>query len=162
MTTNGCVVARRRLLALAGGLAGTLMLPGHRVHAGATSIEVFKTPACGCCSLWVEHLESSGYRIVAQDMADLTQVKRLAGVPPALEACHTALVEGYTIEGHVPAAAIGRLLRERPAVRGLAVPGMPAGSPGMPASDPERYHVFAFGAGEPGIFATFVGTDRVG
>ena len=92
------------------------------------------------------HLRASGYGIRAEDLDDLAPIKRKLGVPPALQSCHTAVVEGYVLEGHVPADVIDRLLRERPAVAGLAVPGMPVGSPGMeaPGQKAERYDVMAF------------------
>jgi hypothetical protein len=109
-------------------------------------VEVVKSPTCGCCSLWVAHLEDAGFQVKVRDVdqASLDAAMRRGGVPDGLEACHTATVEGYTIEGHVPAADIQRLLAERPAIRGLAVPGMPGGSPGMESAPAERYQVVAF------------------
>jgi hypothetical protein len=94
----------------------------------------------------VGHLRASGYAVRTEDLDDLRPIKRKLGVPEALQSCHTAVVEGYVIEGHVPADVIDRLLRERPAVAGLAVPGMPVGSPGMeaPGQPAERYEVMAF------------------
>jgi hypothetical protein len=96
----------------------------------------------------VAHLREKGFTVDARDVSDLTAVKRKHGIPPALGSCHTALVDGYVIEGHVPADVIDQLLRERPKVVGLAVPGMPAGSPGMeaPGQKPERYDILAFDA----------------
>lgn len=105
---------------------------------------VYKTPTCGCCTGWVEHLEANGFEAETRDLRSLTAVKMEVGVPPAMASCHTALVEGYVIEGHVPAEAIDRLLAERPDVAGLAVPGMPIGSPGMEGPNPEPYTVYAF------------------
>ncbi|MGI9508791.1 MAG: DUF411 domain-containing protein, partial [Geminicoccaceae bacterium] len=99
-------------------------------------IQVFKSPTCGCCKMWVDHLAASGFDVEAEDVADLEPIKQMAGVPDHLMACHTGMIEGYTIEGHIPATAIKKLLAERPAIKGLAVPGMPAGSPGMPSSTP--------------------------
>lgn len=95
---------------------------------------------------WVGHLRAGGYPVKTQDVDDLAPIKQKLGVPPALESCHTAVVEGYVIEGHVPADVIDRLLRERPSIVGLAVPGMPVGSPGMeaPGGAPDRYEVVAF------------------
>lgn len=104
-------------------------------------ITVYKTPTCGCCTKWARHLEAHGFRVRAQDVADLGAVKRRLGVPPEAEACHTAVVQGYVVEGHVPAADVARLLAENPPVRGLAVPGMPKGSPGMESRDREPYAV---------------------
>jgi len=105
----------------------------------------------------VVHLREHGFAVTERPEDDLAPVKRRLGVPSALEACHTALVDGYVIEGHVAADLIDRLLRERPKIVGLAVPGMPVGSPGMetPGVKPERYQVFAFDrAGQKTVFAT--------
>lgn len=110
----------------------------------ADEITVYKSPTCGCCKKWVEHLRDNGFDVTANDVADMAPHKHAAGVPPALASCHTAKVGGFVIEGHVPAADIRRLLRERPKVRGLAVPGMPAGSPGMEGRYTERYEVLSF------------------
>lgn len=109
---------------------------GLQARAEPATVQVYKSPTCGCCQGWVEHLRESGFAVAVQDVDDLTAIKRMAGVPEALQACHTALVDGYTIEGHVPATAIERLLRERPEIAGLAAPGMPEGSPGMPSPTP--------------------------
>lgn len=98
-------------------------------------ITVYKTPTCGCCVKWVEYLQKEGFEVKAVDRSDLAPIKQRAGVPPAMSACHTALVDGYVIEGHVPAQAIRKLLQERPDTRGLAVPGMPDNSPGMGEMD---------------------------
>ena len=127
---------------------------GFAVHASATEIMVYKPPTCGCCSKWVRHLEANGFKVMTYDVQNVYSTKQRFGVPDSLTACHTALVEGYVIEGHVPAADIERLLRERPAVKGLAVPGMPAGSPGMEGSGKESYDVQTFDAsGGTGVFA---------
>lgn len=131
-----------------------------RAYAGPGTIQVYKTPTCGCCQGWVDHLRASGFEVAVRDLEDLTAVKRMAGVPERLQACHTALVDGYTLEGHVPAVAIERLLSERPAIKGLAAPGMPQGSPGMPSPTPERYDVMAFGEDGAHVFGTFVGVDE--
>jgi hypothetical protein len=98
-------------------------------------ITVYKTAGCGCCEQWVEYLRAEGFKVTAVDKPDLAAIKRSLGVQPAYESCHTAVVDGYVIEGHVPAGPIRRLLAERPATRGLAVPGMPTNSPGMGRMD---------------------------
>jgi len=98
-------------------------------------LTVQKHPTCGCCSVWIEHVREAGFEVEARDVEDMATVKDAAGVPDAMASCHTAEVGGYFIEGHVPAADIARLLRERPTARGLAVPGMPLGSPGMEHPD---------------------------
>ncbi len=109
-----------------------------------TVVEVYKTSTCGCCSKWVEHLKQNGFTVKATDVADINEVKVRNGVPSDAASCHTALVGGYVVEGHVPAASVRRLLRERPAVVGIAVPGMPIGSPGMEGPNPEAYDVVSF------------------
>ena len=98
-------------------------------------ITVYKTPNCGCCVKWVEYLRKEGFEVKAVNRDDLAPIKQRAGVPSAMSACHTALVDGYVVEGHVPAQAIRKLLQERPNTLGLAVPGMPANSPGMGEMD---------------------------
>jgi hypothetical protein len=109
-------------------------------------VDVYKTPTCGCCSKWVDHLREEGFEVRTTDMRDLMDFKASHGVPRQLESCHTALVAGYVLEGHVPGADVQRLLEERPAIAGLAVPGMPIGSPGMeiPGSNAQPYDVIAF------------------
>jgi hypothetical protein len=107
-------------------------------------ITVYKDPGCGCCKSWIEHLIKHGYRVDAKDTPDMTEIKRTLGVPTGLAACHTAIVNGYLIEGHVPAADIDRLLAQKPKIAGLAVPGMPAGSPGMEGTPAQRYQVLTF------------------
>ena len=99
--------------------------------AALPAMTVRKHPSCGCCSVWIDHVRAAGFKVEAVDVEDMAAVKQAAGVPGAMASCHTAEVDGYVIEGHVPAQDIVRLLRERPPVRGLAVPGMPLGSPGM-------------------------------
>ncbi len=120
------------------------------------SLAVYKTPTCGCCTAWIDHLRADGFDVEATDLESLAIVKASNGVPRPLASCHTALIEGYVIEGHVPAQDIRRLLRERPAISGLAVPGMPLGSPGMEHPDPARhedYEVLSFGPGGVAVFA---------
>lgn len=115
-----------------------------RMRAAASQINVFKARTCGCCGKWVEHLRANGFDVRVQEVNSTVEYQRKYGVPERLQSCHTALVEGYTIEGHVPAADIQRLLKERPKAKGLAAPGMPAGSPGMEASGSEAYSVLIF------------------
>ncbi|HJT70841.1 MAG TPA: DUF411 domain-containing protein [Terriglobales bacterium] len=113
-------------------------------QASAPLVTVFKTSTCGCCGKWVEHLKANGFDVKVQDVNDATAYARQYHVPLNLESCHTALVNGYVIEGHVPAKEIKRLLAEHPKSLGLAVPGMPAGSPGMEGARSESYSVFLF------------------
>ena len=113
--------------------------------AGAL-VEVFKTPTCGCCMQWVEHLRKNGFTVRTTDMNDLSQIKKSRGVPDTVQSCHTAVVNGYVVEGHVPAADIHRMLKEKPAIAGIAAAGMPIGSPGMdyPGTTAQPYDVMSF------------------
>lgn len=134
--------------------------------APGPQLTIYKDAECGCCERWVTHMAAAGFRPAVHDVADLPAVKARLGVPAALHACHTAVVDGFVVEGHVPAADVVRFLRERPrvgaaAARGLAVPAMPAGSPGMEGPPPESYEVVAFAAGgATRRFATRRGTAR--
>ncbi len=112
--------------------------------AYAAEITVYKSPTCGCCKLWIDHLKSNGFKVKAHDTENVVAHKQRLGLPPELASCHTAVVNGYVIEGHVPAADIKRLLKERPKIAGLAVPGMPMGSPGMEGPVKEAYEVKTF------------------
>jgi hypothetical protein len=109
-------------------------------------LEVFKTPTCGCCSKWVEHMRNNGFNVRTTDLNDLTEIKKSRGVPDQVQSCHTAVVNGYVVEGHVPAADVQRMLKEKPAIAGIAVGGMPAGSPGMdyPGVTPQPFNVTSF------------------
>lgn len=114
--------------------------------AGQTRMVVYKTPTCGCCRAWVEQAQAAGFALEVHDTASVEPVKHEHGVPGHLASCHTALVDGYVVEGHVPFDVIRRLLKERPQVAGIAVPGMPAGSPGMevPGGRKDPYDIIAF------------------
>jgi hypothetical protein len=119
------------------------------------TITVYKSPTCGCCTKWISHLEANGFKVNAIDTKDMYKVKKDAGLHFGLGSCHTGIIDGYTIEGHVPASDIKRLLTERPAVRGLAVPGMPMGSPGMEGPRKDRYSVLTFDdSGKTTVFST--------
>jgi hypothetical protein len=138
------IVRRNALL----GLSALALLAGaSRSLAADPTITVTKDPNCGCCSGWVEHLRQAGFAVQVRDVPDVNRVKARLGVPSDLAACHTAEVSGYVIEGHVPAAALRRLLDEKPNAKGLAVAGMPVGSPGMevPDTPPDTYDVILFG-----------------
>lgn len=154
---------RRFLIAFAAAAASLTTTgcgPEHPARAAAPSAEaivVHKTPWCGCCGDWVEHLREHGMHVSVIEHEDLAPVRARLGVPPELTSCHTAEAAGYTIEGHVPAGDIARLMAERPDdVRGLAVPGMPVGSPGMEAGDRvDPFDVIAFGDGEQRVYAEY-------
>jgi hypothetical protein len=128
-------------------------------RAAAPSIDVYKSPTCGCCSMWVEHVKQAGFTVKVTDLDDqaLNALKTKHGVPATAQSCHTALVGGYVVEGHVPAAEIQRMLKEKPAVLGIAVGGMPLGSPGMEVAGraPQSYNVVTFDkAGSVRVYST--------
>ena len=113
-------------------------------HAGEKpNMTVFKTPWCGCCQAWADIMEAEGYAVEIREIEDLSVIKKQAGVSHEMEGCHTAVVEDYVLEGHVPVPAIDKLLSERPVIRGIAVPGMPDGSPGMGDDPDARYTVYS-------------------
>jgi hypothetical protein len=112
--------------------------------ASAAEVVVFKSPSCGCCKEWVEHLEQSGLSVGVHDRYDMSAVKDQLAIPGRLRSCHSAIAGDYLIEGHVPADLIRRALDEKPEVAGLAVPGMPMGSPGMEGPRKDEYAVLAF------------------
>jgi hypothetical protein len=130
---------RRQFLALTGLGAVGLLLPNRvfaRVTPPKTPMTVYKSPTCGCCHKWVDYVNANGFDAKVIDIADqarLDEVKTTSGVPQGLRSCHLALVGAYLVEGHVPTDLINRMLREKPQARGLAVPGMVTGSPGMEA-----------------------------
>ena len=154
---------RRDFLTTASGIAFASLLPIREAGAqqqppALPPMTVYKSPTCGCCKLWVDHAQKNGFTVKTVDSDDLVGVKRELGVPQRLSSCHTVVIGQFLLEGHVPAADVKRLLRERPAgVRGLAGPGMPVGSPGMeqgPAANYDRYDVIAFTAsGATSVFA---------
>ena len=114
---------------------------------------VYKTPDCGCCKDWITYMQGQGFTVAAVDMNDLSEIKRSSGVPPKLESCHTALVAGYVIEGHVPADLVKKILAEKPKITGLAVPGMPVDAPGM-GTGKTPYDVISWDkAGHTSVFA---------
>lgn len=119
------------------------------------AITVYKTPTCGCCAKWVDHMKHAGFAPAVNDLPDLGPIKTKAGVPANLQSCHTAMVDGYVVEGHVPADVVQQLLKERPKVTGIAVPGMPMGSPGMEQGGmKDPYDVVTFdAAGRTKVYA---------
>lgn len=135
----GAALAALALVAIA------LLMP-RAAEATGPEITVYKTPSCECCRAWGEHLEDNGFRVDFEETMALSRIKEEQGVPAELSACHTAVVNGYVIEGHVPASVILRFLAEENSAAGLAVPGMPIGSPGMeiPGRAPQNYEVFVF------------------
>jgi hypothetical protein len=126
-------------------------------------ISVTKDPGCTCCDGWAKHLRDAGYSVAVVESADLAALKEQLRIPADLRACHTATVGQYVLEGHVPAPGVGYLLREKPEVVGLAVPGMPIGAPGMEVqgATPEEYSVFLFGPAGRKVWSRFRGTAKI-
>ena len=139
----------RRAIAVCGGV---LIVGGALAASGAPQqlpvVDVYKSATCGCCTKWIDHMRRSGFTVRTLDLADaeLAAFKARHGVTPQVQSCHTALVDGYVVEGHVPAGDVWRLLKARPKVAGLATPGMPRGAPGMEVwgQPPQPYTVVAF------------------
>lgn len=152
-------LTRRGLLSL---LAAAGIAPATLARAEAKPlVTVTKDPNCGCCTGWAKHLERAGYPVRIVEAGDLQPLKRRLGVPQDLASCHTAEAAGYVIEGHVPAPAVSRLLAEKPEAVGLAVPGMPVGSPGMEGGAPEVYEVVLFGRGGRVSYGRFRGSTQI-
>ena len=147
MTRRGAITVGIGLVAAAGA-AGLWWTP----TAQGTEVIVYKSPECGCCGGYVKHLRASGFNVRVSSMDDVTPIKERYGVPDDLWSCHTAVIGGYVIEGHVPLVAVRRLLTEKPAVKGIALPGMPDGSPGMAGPKTETFVIQSFDAGAPKVF----------
>jgi hypothetical protein len=134
--------------ALAAGPSSRAQPAAGRPAEGQPTVTVYKTATCGCCAKWVDHMRAAGFEVKATDVDNIGEVKSTYGVPSELGSCHTSLVGGYVVEGHVPADVVSRMLREKPKVAGIAVPGMPIGSPGMEQPGPRRpYEIIAFERG---------------
>ena len=145
---------KKQLLAL--GLVATVGLNGQsQAEDGLKDIHVYKSPTCGCCTDWVDHLKENGFKVEVTETNNLNPIKIDAGLTPSLASCHTAFVGDYVIEGHVPANDIHRLIAEAPKAKGLSVPGMPAGSPGMEVGGrKDHYQVLMFNdSGQTKVFA---------
>ena len=155
------MINRRDFVAQATGLAVGLIGGRHLLALPSlgpgTAITVYKSASCGCCAKWVDHLRDNGFAPTVHDEETMDAIKDDMGVPAGVRSCHTALLDRYLVEGHVPAADLRRLLAERPKVAGLAVPGMPASTPGMavPGQPHEAYAVVPFTPdGQTAVFAT--------
>ncbi len=135
-------------------LLALLVGAGSAWAQSATQVEVFKSPYCGCCEKWIEHMQKNGFKVNAHNVNDIPAARKSLGMPDRVGSCHTAKVGGYLIEGHVPAADIQRLLKEKPKAVGLAAPGMPQGSPGMETATPVPYETLLVQAdGSTTVFA---------
>jgi hypothetical protein len=141
----------RRLFLAAAAL--TTQLP---VMAGAIPVKVYKNPSCYCCDLWGKHLEENGFKVELVNTTDMAAIKQKFGIPEPLEGCHTAIVNGYIVEGLVPAKFVRQMLDEHKAIKGIALPGMPVGAPGMPGSKSAALNVYVIGgAAPPKVFGSF-------
>lgn len=136
------------LLPLAFGLAG----PAHAAEMTKMAT-IYKNPQCGCCGAYVKYLRLAGYRLKVVDVDDLSSIKRRHGVPETLESCHTLVLDNFVVEGHVPVKHIRRLLTEKPKIKGIALPGMPEGSPGMGGSKREPFAIYEIAPGTPKAYA---------
>jgi len=135
-------INRRRFIYTGAAIAAAFTGIGH-AFAAARTMTVYKDPNCGCCHLWAEAMTAEGFNVKIEDRDDLTPIKARLGVPDDLQGCHTAVVAGYFLEGHVPLEAVRKLLAEKPSIAGLAVPGMPSGSLGMGNDPSAAYNVLA-------------------
>jgi len=154
---------RRRFLTILGA-SGAILTTGHAfAEVTLPKVLVTKDPNCGCCGGWVDHIRAAGFPVEVVTTPQVNRVKVRLGVPDELGSCHTAEVGGYVIEGHVPADAIKRLLAEKPQAKGLAVPGMPLGSPGMEVAGaaPDTYKVVLFGPSGHTTFAHYRGSQLI-
>lgn len=162
MTESRRITHRHALAALAALVPIAAAAAPVSASPEAGTMIVHEDPRCGCCAAWAERMEEAGFTVDQRPTTDMSAVKQRLGVPGDLVSCHTAEIDGYVLEGHVPLAAIEALLSQRPDVAGLAVPGMPVGSPGMetPGFAPEPYEVVVFGEDGRSVLGTFVGGTR--
>ena len=157
MSEHSLAFTRRSILGAGMVFSVGLIVPAHA--QSLPEVTVSKDPNCGCCTAWADHLRAAGFPVKVADRPDMRAVKARLGVPVDLASCHTAEVSSYVLEGHVPASAVLRLLKEKPEAKGLAVPGMPIGSPGMEGGEPETYQVMLFGSQAPRVFAIYRGSE---
>ena len=120
---------------------------------GNPQATLYKTPYCGCCEQYADYMRQNGFEVTVKPTHDLTMLKRQHGVPEKFDGCHTMLIDGYVVEGHVPVDTVNRLLTERPSIRGISLPGMPQGSPGMTGTKGAPFEIYEFGRGEPKIYS---------
>lgn len=132
-------------------LALASLAPGY--GAAGEKATVYKDPGCGCCNEYVTYLQQQGFEVTAVNTSDLSSVKRQHGVPAGLEGCHTVLVGGYVVEGHVPADVVSRLLAEKPDIKGISLPGMPMGSPGMAGPKSAPFVIYGFSESGSRVYA---------
>ena len=144
------MMTRRILLLSASALAITGPL-----HAAPDAVALYKSPDCGCCDGYADHLRQHGFTVTVQPTLELAEISRKAGVPGELQGCHTGFIGRYVVEGHVPVEAIRKLLAEQPAIKGIILPGMPEGSPGMSGAKAAPFQIYAIGEdGNPSVYMT--------
>ena len=135
---------------------GLLWVEKSEANASVAEVTVYKSPTCNCCEKWISHLRDAGFKVTGKDRQNMINIKLDLGVSRNLQSCHTAIVDGYVVEGHVPADDIKRMLLEQPEVVGLAVPGMPKGSPGMESQQNDAYDVLSFNkSGQTEVYASY-------
>jgi len=137
-------------------LIGILLAVPFRASAASIPVTLYKNPQCSCCEGYVAYLKENGFAVESKPTNDLAEISRKAGVPEQFQGCHTAFIEGYVVDGHVPVEAIRKLLAERPAIAGITLPGMPMGSPGMAGTKTEPFVIYAVSkdGATPTVFAT--------
>jgi hypothetical protein len=146
------MIKRRSLLIAASALAMTATVP---IKAAPVAVRLYKNPECGCCDAYADYLRHHGFAIVSEATNNLAEISRKAGIPPELQGCHTAFIGGYVVDGHVPVEAIDRLLAEHPDIKGITLPGMPEGSPGMPGARKRPLTIYAIARdGKSSVFIT--------
>jgi hypothetical protein len=154
-----CITVRLfKSIVLIAILTIALLFNSSNLHADSTLpiATVYKSPTCGCCGKWISHLEANGFKVTAKNSDNLSAIKQQLGIQPQYQSCHTAQIGNYIVEGHVPAADIKRMLAEQPDIDGLAVPGMPMGSPGMEGAKKDNYDVLAIKQGSnPKVFNSY-------
>lgn len=129
-------------LAIRAAVFFALLTPAAWAAGALPTVQVYKSPTCGCCGKWVEHMKTNGFKVVTHETNDVTPYKQRLGVPLGMGSCHTAEVSGYLVEGHVPADDVKRLLAEKPKAKGLVSPGMPQSAPGMDMPGKQPYEIF--------------------
>lgn len=135
-------------------VVGLAMAPAHAAD-GDRDATVFKNPQCGCCANYVEHLRRAGFTVAVESVDDIAGMSRMAGIPDDFQGCHFARIDRYVVSGHVPLEAVDRLLDERPDIKGITLPGMPAGSPGMSGTKTGPLTVYTLGQETPEVYATY-------
>jgi hypothetical protein len=138
------------LVALGAGLAGAALLFTGETAGGVT---LYKNPDCGCCEEYADYLRRNGFTVTVKPTHDLTAMSREAGIPDDFQGCHLSFIDGYVVSGHVPIKTVNRLLAERPAIKGVSLPGMPMGSPGMNGTKTEPFTTYEIGPGRPKVYA---------